>query len=1206
MNRQVIGCVAAVFSVLSAFAVERTWVGPETGGLWRDAKNWDPEGMIDVDDIPVFNREGTFEIGVEPSASPYNFLAGIKCEKGTVRIFNTGDSKNYKNYFRLKSAGEGAVRTNDFYVAGDAYLIMSNSVIANSSGRAAIRKTGAGTLEVNGNTWGETGWGAINGYVFAEGLVRARLKTADYFFQESNVVVGPQGKFKTNGNYFFGNMRMTVEKGGVYDASGNTIYLNDLNGDGVLTNVSAIQNFKLNHGVCRFGGHIYPSGTIATITMTAREAAVSEEDWKILLTSADAFSQVKFEMGNSTGAPLGFAAGVEGPFKVGQIQGNDKPTLHLEDEDGNPIAVRANFTNPAKFRATGSGSFTFTNGGSLFQNYTTTDISGMTGELGSTGAADVNFGNSTEASWPVFDERLSFRSEKVNGQPIYFKAPSTKTVTVPGCVSGNGTYGFYGKLLFLDMNTEGSWWQVRDNAELTITGGRSVIGGNGLFLYGGNKLTVANGAYVGGASKVPTYGFDGNVLKQNYGFPFDTGRSKGSMVVTNGGHVCSMAMANVFSAVDGGIVEILNGGDNVAASTWTFNGGELRLNPADAGFDFNVGPDKDGAKVVVGEKGMTLRTLPKTQIYSSGFMQFYMRSAVEGSGDVIRRGTGFVEFYRPLTISGEFANLDGTLRIPNKTAITDATVPLFGTGDFRLSNSRLEYHGNIAKVFAAKFGTGGKFIYEGAATIRVRESLNRPIQTLELGVLTQGEAGGALFFWDANQSDKSYNSSGANVSFTTAPALTDDGRIDQPVFTYANGKLDFASYTADDGLKAFTNYTYGFTGETAGKTVRTVANKQTHITADTEVGALFVDGKGINAYAENQAQLWIDAGKTLTVGQGAAPACVILSNGGSWTPAVIKGAGTLSFGGREGVVSATDKDGNYFATINAKIAGTRGVTFTRAATLSGNTKADLGGDNVYTGGTRIYGMRVSPKCAGAFSSGEVLVGNGELQGGTLYMDTEGLVLANKVKAAGWGSTTGDDSGAIQFAANGTISGAVEVYDEARFSAKSGVRGTFAGAISGEKVWIWKGAGEIAFAAANTCTGDVEIVGSTLVLMGAGTAGTGDIRLNNGTLVVESVEPKTVANRIYGKGVVRLGGKGSVTLGTVEAEGGTGVSLDLTKKVATINSLDGFSAITTSRTGATALIVADGKGKSFTGEVPENVTIYDPGEYTPPGLTLILR
>lgn len=1199
------------FLVFSSSAGEKVWIGPASGGLWNDAQNWEPAGRMTADDVAVFRPSGSLSLTVAYDGSNYNFAKGMRFESGTTFIGHDPSiaQDDYRGYIRLTSASEGAVFTNDFHVADGAACVISNACIAGAQKRAAIRRTGGGTMTLQGQKWGDD-WGKLADWIFEGGVTTLRCEGNNQISAPVHIRSGAVLRSPCDYAFHAQETPIDIDAGGVLDLEGaGTVYMAGFRGAGVLTNVATIGNLSLADGPYRFAGRVYPAAprSFATLQFLARGDATDEADWKILLADADAFSQVRVEFPSCDGAPLGFAAGIEGPFKVGAIQGNDKPYLILEDEDGNPVDLRASFTNPAKFRAKGSGSMIFTsNLTSIHKSNATTDISGLTGTLGSTGDADVNFGNGTEESWPIFDEKLSFRCEKQDGSPFYFKAPSTKEVTIPGCISGNGTYGFYGKLTLLDINTEGAWWQVRDNADLTVAGGRAAIGGFGLYLYPGSTLTVSNGAYVGAVDKKPTYGFEGNVLKQDDGFAFNSGRALGKMVVTHGGRIVSKVPTTNLEVKDGGVLEMQHNPENVAG-TWLFDDGSLNLNMADNGFTFTVLPTTPEFQVKVGPKGMTIRCLAKTNLHSEGFMRCYFggafTAAETGDGGLTRRGCGFFEFWKPMTIRGTFANCDGTLRIPNQEAITDATVPLFGTGDFRLGNSRIEYHGDITNAFTARIGTNGRFIYDGAATIRVRESVNRPVQTLALGELTRGGAGAALYFWD-NTLGKTYNESGTTVTFTEAPATTADGRIDQPVFTRtSDGTYEFASYTDGEGLKSFTNYA-DWADADATKTVVTPTTR-THVTADTTVGALKV--RGINAVYDTDAPLWIDAGATLTVGNGTTPGCVILGRAGGWGPGKIRGAGTLSFGSREGVVLASDID-HERVSIHTTIDGKDGVTYTCMPRLldDNNEGIEIYGNNIYAGTTHLA-MSVLPMSAGAFSTGVVEIVNGELQGGILTMDCEGLVVPNAIRAAGFGNRAGAAStGAITFCKNGTLAGSVEVYDEARVVARTGARGTFAGPISGKKVWIWKGAGEICFAAANTCTGDVEVVGSTLVLKDEGTAGTGDIRLNDGTLVLENAEAKTIANRIYGKGTVRLAGKGAANLPELVSEDGVGFTLDVATKVATINSLKEIAVITTSRTRPTVLIVADGDISSYSGTLPENVTLYRPGEYVPPGMTIIVR
>ena len=69
---------------------------------------------------------------------------------------------------------------------------------------------------------------------------------------------------------------------------------------------------------------------------------------------------------------------------------------------------------------------------------------------------------------------------------------------------------------------------------------------------------------------------------------------------------------------------------------------------------------------------------------------------------------------------------------------------------------------------------------------------------------------------------------------------------------------------------------------------------------------------------------------------------------------------------------------------------------------------------------------------------------------------------------------------------------------------------------------------IVFEAANTYTGGTEIVSSTLVLKGAGTAGPGPVTLDNGVLRFENTEPVVFANELDGIGTIEVAGTAPVT------------------------------------------------------------------------------
>lgn len=1210
-------CCTTALAVATAFPVDRVWVGPTSGGLWHDAQNWDPAGRMTADDVAVFRPSGSLSLTVAYDGSNYNFAKGMRFESGTTFIGHDPSvaEDDYRGYIRLTSASEGAVFTNDFHVADGAVCVISNACIAGAQKRAAIRRTGGGTMTLQGPRWGDD-WGKLAGWIFEGGVTILRCEGNNQISAPIHIRSGAVLRSPCNYAFHAQETPIEIDAGGVLDLEGaGTVYMAGFRGAGALTNVATIANLSLAGGPYRISGHVYPaaSRSFATLQFSARDDAQVEADWKILLADADAFSQVRVEFPSCDGAPLGFAAGVSS-FNVGTIQGNDASMLTLEDEDGAPITLTATFYNPAKFRMKGSGTF-LSNAEACPIAGPLVDLSGLTGTLGAT-VGEVTIGDGTAVNWPQTDNRLSFvcHGEGMTGGGITFMAPAAGEVVLTNRIAGTGRYTFSGGLTLLDADTDGSWWRIRDNADVTVAGGDAVVAGYGLYLYPKSKLTVRDGAVMRGPSRMPTADFRGNVLKQWAGAELNFGRTDGTLAVAAGGHLCLDAPTTSFSLTDGGVLELFSAPADVAGD-WLFDGGELHLNPATLGYTFNATPSVADARLRVGPKGLTLRALPKTALHEDDTMQFVFRrpfepsDEAEGAGGITRRGGGFFDFWHPLTIRGTFANLDGTLRLPNRVEIREATVSLFGTGDFRLGNARIEYANAIAEPFVARLGTGGRFLYDGAATIRVRAKADSPVQTLELGELTRGSEGAALYFWDADATaGVSYNDSaaGAKVTFAQTPATTADGRIDQPVFVYAGDRFDFSRYTEAEGLKAFTAYAAWETADET-KTVRTPSSV-TRVTADTAVGALRVDG--VTSTYGSRSPLVLEAGVTLTIGHGTTPACLILNAGASWAPATIRGAGALSFGDREGVIVANNRvvtESEEFAAIHVPIVRANGLTITRAATLNAANGVALCANNSYAGPTRVFGTRVMPRAAGAFSSGVVEIGAGELQGGVLMMDVEGLTLPNAIRAAGWGArAAADDEGSVTFAKGATLAGPVEVVDEARFVARDGARGVFAGEVSGAKVWIWKGAGEICFAADNTCTGGVEVVGSTLALTDAGTAGTGDICLNGGTLVLENEEEKTVPNRICGKGCIRLAGKGAANLPALASEDGVGFSLDLAAKVATVGSLKEISAITTRRTRPTALIVADGDVTSFAGAKPANVTLYRPGEYLPSGGLIIIR
>lgn len=710
---------------------------------------------------------------------------------------------------------------------------------------------------------------------------------------------------------------------------------------------------------------------------------------------------------------------------------------------------------------------------------------------------------------------------------------------------GNGTFSFFGPTVVSRASTSGAMFWLNAGSDVTISGGEALLAGDQIKFRDGSRLVVENGAYVGKPPEVPTHG-GWTTAKRPAGVDKVDQGASGSIEIRGGGTFFgSFGGVKATKVSSGGTLMLGSGLVAQSGATaadpalLTVDGGTLALHTEKTPYEFNVTPDSDAMRMTVGSGGMFLDCDMETLPYSEGTHEFVFRRPIFGDGGIVRTGGGILYGTYPWQIAGTFDNRDGTVEIhPEAEGIAASSAPLFGTGDFRLGNARLQFRGDSAATPAmtAKVGTGGSFIYDGAASVRTsQQAAGLPRHGLELGVLQRGSAGAALFFWDASGAE--YNESCGKVTFSEAPAADAAGRVAGPVFTFDKpdgwnyGRIGFAAY-GPDGLVSHANYVEGVDGGADSVALVTGGAKAT-VARAVSVAALRVDGDQAVPSSDDGAAssvLQILSGGRLCVGgESDATGCVILNNRHSGSsPATIKGAGVLDFGSREGVIAVNGKSGGIvsFARVDAKISGSGGLSVVGLNDLTRESGLELRGANDYTGGTRVNGVFVRPTTSDSLSSGEVWLGDGELCGGALQLDAEGLVVPNRIHAAGWGpcllgELTG--RGALVFKKSATLSGDVEAYRPLRIGAldAAGIEGVFTGCISGDKVQVWSAqagrptAGAIVFAGANTYTGGTEVVNATLVLRKGGTAGTGPIWLSDGTLVVDGEEPQTVPNRVTG-------------------------------------------------------------------------------------------
>ena len=341
--------------------------------------------------------------------------------------------------------------------------------------------------------------------------------------------------------------------------------------------------------------------------------------------------------------------------------------------------------------------------------------------------------------------------------------------------------------------------------------------------------------------------------------------------------------------------------------------------------------------------------------------------------------------------------------------------------------------------------------------------------------------------------------------------------------------VEFAKYDGERGIVPFDAYKTSFTDVDATSIVKLSYSPSLAAGTETRVGGI--------CYAQGARDKYIELGKgaVLKVGNGRDPAAIHFGVCNS----LRGGDGTLDFGGSEGIFTIPTSHQGYPNSIGVKLAGTAGVSYF-CFNRDHDQKVAIGNANVYTGGTRIWGVDVYANNAGAFSSGDVHVGRGWCRGGRVILNVENAVFANNFHLAGRGNSHQTDSdnlgrlyvnyrkGALSFAKNATVSGNVILEESTRITAADGVTGVISGVVSGDRLEIYKpftsyDAGVVKLAGSNTYTGGTDVVQSTLSLGGGSGAGTGAVTLDNGVLQFENEAAVTFANDVKGAGRVRLAG-----------------------------------------------------------------------------------
>ena len=504
----------------------------------------------------------------------------------------------------------------------------------------------------------------------------------------------------------------------------------------------------------------------------------------------------------------------------------------------------------------------------------------------------------------------------------------------------------------------------------------------------------------------------------------------------------------------------------------------------------------------------------------------------DADGGVIFEGRATYRISKPFDLAGDVRVRDGGVALVD-SADTATTPQFFGAGSFSLRNAEFTYQQCASDKNLQLASAAGKGLsYEGGSMIRFRRANGGSSghdyannadtfskQTLVSGPLSRVGKGSVLYLWDGvNQYVGADGASKYTVSGGVANGAS--GAVSQPIVGIKNYDQTFLKYDSAGGFMEFDEYAT-ISGATTADSIVDVSSAST-VSADKAIG-------GLRMIITSQ-DVTVAAGKTLTVGNGTDPALVLMRRN------TLGGAGTVNFGGSEGVISVGPQDdATHRATVSVKLAGSGGVSYVSAPdTDMYYRRVYVSGANTYTGGTRVNSVRVQVANESAFGAGDVYVGGGRFAGGRVAFDTA-ITVANDFHIAGAGirNTMWDgfhNQGALEFNADATISGDVEITEPARITMPTAnVTATISGTVSGDALEVLRDAtSTLVLSGHNTYTGGTEVVSATLALAHGDGAGTGTVCLDNATLRFVNEADIVFTNKVDGVGTIELAGKGAVT------------------------------------------------------------------------------
>ncbi|MGC4014723.1 MAG: autotransporter-associated beta strand repeat-containing protein [Luteolibacter sp.] len=522
----------------------------------------------------------------------------------------------------------------------------------------------------------------------------------------------------------------------------------------------------------------------------------------------------------------------------------------------------------------------------------------------------------------------------------------------------------------------------------------------------------------------------------------------GSGITKTGPGLLTLTGTNTYSGpmtVTGGTTSIGNDARlgaapaTVTPGSIVLDGGSLRVT-----FALTISANRG---MTLGSNGGTLDSAP-----TSGSTSY--NGIIAGAGNFVKTGGASLILGGASTYGGTTTLNQGTLKLD----FSQTSAP---SSNILPAASNLVLNGLTTAYSATSFTAAGSTlnVTSGSGTSNVQSFASTTLNGGQQTISTSSTASGKVLL---NLGAITHNGGAVNFSpggtfAAGSNAITTTNANDASGILGGWATYNGNHYASNDGAGNIVAYS-GYTVVNSGA-ISSLASSNVRSQTNGAVSLSVADAQttDINTYSIGNAVTGV---KTLTVGSagtgstgvlrlGAEGGMMLASGAGGLVVGDVAGNGTLTAGGAANTAGALhfiSQSGIDTFTVNSNIAdnGTGAVALRVAGygPLSNAAVLTLNGTNSYTGGTVIYGGRVTAGTTTAFGSGAVTVRNGA----QALLPAAGTY-ANDFNIAGAGANTADTPAALYLQGN-TLSGKITLQGDATLTPRSTTGNILSGQITG--------------------------------------------------------------------------------------------------------------------------------------------------------------